>query len=135
MYSGSWAVQSSKENLEYMAVTKFQEAVDSNYHVHLMLECVLPALIAFGLQKNSPLKNDIDYVTQRLLESGLIQHHRLEFARRLPVNGNPVTNMKNVIHPLSLDHLQGAFYLLLFGFFASFICFLIERLICRLRSK
>lgn len=117
--SDKWAVQSSKESLEYMAATKCN-SVYSNCHVHLMLECVLPALIAFGLQKNSPLKNDMDYETQRLIESGIIQHHRSEFARQM----NPTTKVNDGIEPLALDHLQGAFYLFFFWIFCLFNLFL-----------
>lgn len=133
MDSGAWAIQSSKETLEYMAASKFKEGVAGNYRLHLMMECVLPTLSAFGLQKNSFLKDDFDYETQRLLQAGLIQHHRSEFARRLPKN--PIAKVNNLIKPLSLDHLKGVFYLLLFGCLISFICFVIERIIFRLKSK
>jgi len=133
MDSGTWAVQSSKETLKYMAAIKFKEGTAGDYRLHLMLECVLPTLSAFGLQQNSLLKDDFNYETQRLIEAGLIQHHRSEFARRLPEN--PIANVNNVIEPLSLDQLKVVFYLLLFGYLVSFICFVIERIIYRLKSN
>jgi len=133
MDSGTWAIQSSKGTLEYMAASKFKEGIAGNYRLHLMMECVLPTLSALGLQKNSLLKDDFNFEIQRLIEAGLIQHHRSEFARRLPAN--QIANVNNVIEPLSLGHLKGAFYLLLFGCLISFICFVIQRIIFRQKSK
>ncbi len=116
MESEDWAVQSSKETLEYMAASNYQEVGYKNHRVHLMTECVLPAMIALGLPKNSLLKPYLDSEIQKLVESGLTEHHRSEFARRLPDNNvRPNNDVSKVIKALSLEDLQGAFYFLLFG--------------------
>ncbi len=100
--------------------------------IHLMLECILPSFNAFGLPKNSPLKPYFDHEIQKLLESGIIEFHRSQFVKK------PTENLKqgsdkstNAIKPLSLNDLQGAFFLLLVGFLLSIIFFSFERLVHR----
>jgi len=116
MESGDWAVQSFKETLKYMAAGKCQEVGIRNHRVHLMTECVLPAMSALGLPKNSLLKPYFDIEIQKLVEAGLTEHHRSDFARRLPDNNVRLNNdVRKAIKPLSLEDLQGAFYFLLFG--------------------
>lgn len=115
MGSGDWTVQSPKETLEYMAAGKYKEVGNRNHRVHLMTECVLPAMSALGLPKNSLLKPYFDLEIQKLVEAGLTEHHKSEFARRLPDNNLSPNDVEKAIKPLSLEDLQGAFYFLLFG--------------------
>jgi len=133
MDSETWAVQSSKEGLEFEVSKRFLEANIATHQMHLMLECVLPALNAFGLQKNSPLQTYFDREIQELLEYGFIEFHRSEFGKRPNDNGVRTTENKDaVVEPLSLNDLQGAFYLLLFGYFLSLTCYVLERFTHRL---
>ena len=92
------------------------------------MKYVLPASNAFGLQKNSPLQTYFDREIQELLEYGFIEFHRSEFGKRPNDNGVRTTENKDaVVEPLSLNDLQGAFYLLLFGYFLSLTCYVLER--------
>ena len=122
--SGHWAVDSSLDTLRYYA---------SNQHsnVHLMTEPLFPTRSCFGLQKDSPLKSHLDRVIQRLIESGLIDYQRSQFARRIqPKTGTDINNIA-----FTLQHLQGAFYLLTIGLSVSTVALIVEHIIYRLKGR
>jgi len=73
------------------------------------------------LQKDSPLKSHIDRALQRLIETGFVDYHRSKFVKKLKQLKTEI-----VLEPFSLDHLQGAFYVLAIGLFISFFVFVIE---------
>ena len=79
------------------------------------------------LQKNSALKPYFDKSIQTLIETGFYNHLRMKFCKTLN-NYNPSDQQKNNkrIEPFSIDHLQGAFYLLAVGIFLSFFVFVLE---------
>jgi len=131
MDSDSWAIQSSKENLNYVVAKYFKETGTEN-RMHLMKECVWPFLRVFGLPNDSPLKRDFDYQIQRLFEAGLIQYHHSKFTK---VPTDPTVTKTKSIKGLSLHDLEGAFYLLIVGFIASFVCFLMEQFIHCLKNN
>ncbi|XP_032793704.2 probable glutamate receptor [Daphnia magna] len=118
----SSAIQSSLNNLLYMAATMYP-TTSAGPRVHLIKENLVPAWVAFGLQKNSQLKPYFDKEIQRLIESGLVEHHRTTFAKRL-VKWNPKKASDRI--SFTLDSLQGAFYLLGVGIVASIVVFTIE---------
>ncbi len=126
MKTGLWATDSSKESLQYQVGVHFKGA-NIRDRMHLMSECVLPGLNAFGLKKDSHLRPAFNYELQRLLESGLIEYHRSEFAKKSTKNGNQASKTAALVDPLSLNDLQGAFYLLIVGLLFSLLCFVIER--------
>jgi hypothetical protein len=120
--SGSSAVQSNLNNLLYMAATMYPTTT-AGPKVHLIKENIMPAWVAFGLQKNSELKPYFDKGIQRLVESGLIDYHKTKFAKKI-ANWNPKKANDRI--SFSLDSLQGAFYLLGIGVVASIFVFVIE---------
>ncbi|EFX71092.1 hypothetical protein DAPPUDRAFT_256141 [Daphnia pulex] len=133
--SGSSAVQSNLNNLLYMAATMYPTTA-AGPRVHLIKENIVPAWVAFGLQKNSQLKPYFDKGIQRLIESGLIDHHTTMFAKKLG-KWNPKKASNDLIS-FSLDSLQGAFYLLGIGVVGSILIFAIEislKSVKRLRPK
>jgi len=130
--SGSWAMQSSKESLEYEVAHHFYKTNNTRNRMHIMMDCVLPAFVTFGLQKNSPLQSYMDYAIQKLLESGFIGFHRSEFAKKSTEKLNQSLNRNDIIESLSLNDLQWAFYLLVVGFLLSFFCFVVEHIAHRL---
>ena len=120
--SGTSAVQSNLNNLLYMAATMYPTTT-TGPKVHLIKDTIMPARVAFGLQKNSQLKPYFDKGIQRLIESGLIDHHKTTFAKKLD-KWNPKKADDRI--SFSLDSLQGAFYLLGIGVVASILVFVIE---------
>jgi hypothetical protein len=133
--SGSSAVQSNLNNLLYMAATMYPTTA-AGPRVNLIKENIMPAWVAFGLQKNSQLKPYFDKGIQRLIESGLIDHHTTMFAKKLG-KWNPKKASNDLIS-FSLDSLQGAFYLLGIGVVGSILIFAIEislKSVKRLRPK
>jgi len=68
-----------------------------------------------------------DYEIQKLLESGLIEYHRSKFAKKSIEIKNSAAKRNTSVEPLSLNDLQGAFYLLIVGFLFSLLCFGMER--------
>ncbi|KAI9559846.1 hypothetical protein GHT06_013853 [Daphnia sinensis] len=120
--TGSSAIESSLNNLLYMAATMYP-TTSAGPRVHLIKENLVPAWVAFGLQKNSQLKPYFDKEIQRLIESGLVEHHRTTFAKKLD-KWNPKKANDRI--SFSLDSLQGAFYLLGVGIVASIVVFIVE---------
>ena len=117
--SGLWAVESDLENLLYMAATMYPTTA-AGPKVHLMRETILPSGDAFGLQKDSQLKPYFDKEIQRLIEAGLVDYHRLQFAKKLD-KWNP--KKTNSLISFSLNSLQGCFLLLIIGVVISTIIF------------
>jgi hypothetical protein len=94
-----------------------------------MTEPLFPTRSCFGLQKDSPLKSHLDRVIQRLIESGLIDYQRSQFARHIQQQRNTGTNRGNIA--FSIQHLQGAFYLLTIGLSVSILALVVELIIHR----
>ncbi|XP_059350104.1 uncharacterized protein LOC132087761 [Daphnia carinata] len=119
---GSFAIESSLNNILYMTALMYP-TTSAGPRVHLIKENLLPAWVAFGLQKNSQLKPYFDKEIRRLTESGLVEHHITTFAKKL-VKWNPKKANDRI--SFSLDSLQGAFYLLGVGIVASIVVFIVE---------
>lgn len=117
-----WAVDSSQDNLRYIAATQFP-TTSSGPQVHLMDECLVPMLAAFGLQIISPIKPYLDRKIQHLVEAGLVDYHRSQFAKKSD-NWNPKAS--DGLAPFSLNNLQGAFYLFCLGVAISTFTFVTE---------
>lgn len=122
MDSGDWAVDANLDNLRYVVATQYP-MTRSGPQVHLMRECVFAMRAALGLQKESPLKPYFDREIQRLIEGGLIEYHRLRFAKKAVV-WNPTASKQKIA--FSLDSLQGAFYSLALCVLASILAFIGE---------
>lgn len=82
LYSGAFEAARKVANGEYAfyenehflkevrsKIKSFQEGVS----LHVMEECAIQMPISIGLAKNSPLKEQVDKYTRRMIESGLIQ--------------------------------------------------------------
>ncbi|XP_059350103.1 uncharacterized protein LOC132087760 [Daphnia carinata] len=120
--SGEWAVESNLDNLLYTAATMYPTTT-TGPKVHLIKDKILPSRVAFGLQKDSQLKVYFDKKIQHLIEAGIVDHLKSVFAKKMD-KWNP--KKANSLISFSLDSLQGAFYLLVFGFALSTFIFVAE---------
>lgn len=124
MGTGKWAIDSSQDNLRYVAATRFPPTRDGP-KVHLMQECLLPLWTAFGLGKNSQIKELIDEKLMLFVEFGFVDYHRSQYAKKLK-EWNPKSNRN--LFAFNLNSLQGAFYIYALGITAALSCFCIEQI-------
>ena len=129
-----WAVASSVDHLRYIQTGD----ADLRRHYHVMRQCLYPTLSSFGLQRQSPIKDEIDRLIHRLIESGLVEyhrsvdyrHHHRHVRRKVanPADGSPDAGIRNgeMVVQLSIKNLQGAFYLLAIGLALSVLTFVVE---------
>lgn len=124
--TGSWAVESNVDSLNYMAATMYPINNDGP-QVQQINEYVLSNPVALGLQKDSPLKPYFDRRIMIMMEAGILKYERLSFRKRMPKLD--VTNTKAHLMSFSLDSLLGAFIVLIFGTIAAMLVFTLELLI------
>jgi len=130
LVTGSWAVQADLDHLQYSLLTQYPSTWSSS-RFHVMKERFYPTRSCMLLQNDSSLKFHIDRVIQHLRESGFINYHRSKFVKKLN-ELKPHQVMQSAVIPFSLDHLQGAFYILLFGILLSLVAFVLEYLVFHL---
>ena len=90
-------------------------------------------LSAWGFQKFNPWRPQFDRVMRRILEAGLADHFKsrtLARMKREHLESGKVKldklDQRPTISPLSVDDLQGFFYVALFGFSIGLLIFIIE---------
>ncbi|XP_071524373.1 probable glutamate receptor [Panulirus ornatus] len=120
--------------IEFISLARFTKRGVSS--MRIMKECFAPYSIALALQRHSPLKK-FDRVIGLLQQSGLIRQFFLnslrlatsteeysDFAKRGaaqdPAEGG------DGITALTLDHLQGIFFIAFLGWFLSALAFVVE---------
>ncbi|XP_069985349.1 glutamate receptor ionotropic, delta-2-like [Penaeus vannamei] len=139
--TGDSVMLQNRPYLEFVAATKFTNRGVSR--MRLMKECFAPFNIAMAVQRNSPLKRKFDQVIGWMVSAGLIRHFFLDSLRLASskvkpgaegtneddplyeVTGGLATTATGVI-PLSLDHVQGIFFILFFGWLLSMLVFFTE---------
>lgn len=129
--SGAWAVESNVDNLLYMAATMYPTTT-AGPKVHLIKDAILPSRVAFGLQKDSQLQVYFDRDIQYLIEAGIVDHLKSVFAKKMD-KWNPKKTNSRI--SFSLDSLQGAFYLIVFGFALSTLIFVAEVVVKMLKRR
>ncbi|KAK9877413.1 hypothetical protein WA026_018526 [Henosepilachna vigintioctopunctata] len=92
-----------------------RHSIDSSYHI--MDEVITPGFSTYFFTKNSPYVNIFDKMLLKQYQHGL--ESRYTFSRR--------TSSYNENTKLTLNHLQGVFFVLLFGLFLSTFIFTLER--------
>ena len=131
--SGSWAIESDLDHLQYALLTQYS-ATWSSSRFHVMKERFYPTRSCMLLQNDSPLKVHIDRAIQQLRESGFVNYYRSKFVKKLN-ELKPHQVMQSTVIPFSLDHLQGAFYILIFGVLLSLVAFVLEYLVFHLTQQ
>lgn len=124
-----WAIDSTFDHLLYLISTNYPStsAAAKGQRFRLMKQTFSEERSCMYLQKNSALKPYFDKSIQLLIETGFYNHLRSKFCKTLN-NYNPSDQQNNNqrIEPFSLDHMQGAFYLLAIGITVSFNVFICE---------
>ncbi|XP_071530505.1 glutamate receptor ionotropic, delta-1-like [Panulirus ornatus] len=139
---GQAAYLHNRQFLEFVIATQFtSQRVTS---MRIMKECFSPYNIAMALQRHSPLKRKFDRVISWMLESGLVRRWFLESLRLSrkaqekkttdrdkPADGevgeeDDQVVVESGVIPLSIDHMQGVFFILTIGHLLSLLVFLIE---------
>ena len=129
--TGNWAIEGDLDYLQYAIATHYPSSIDSSsLKFHVMKERFIPTRSCMILQKDSAIKVYIDRALQRLREAGLVEYYQSKFVKKLNKVKPPVQ-----LVPFSLDHLQGAFYLLAFGAALSFLVFILEQFAFFLKTR
>ncbi|XP_042204109.1 ionotropic receptor 21a-like [Homarus americanus] len=141
---GRAAYLHNRQFLEFVITTQFTSQGGTS--MRIMKECFAPYNIAMALQRHSPLKTKFDRVISWMIESGLVRHWFLESLRLSRKTREKKTSTKadsfrngkertndglsesgSDVIPLSIDHMQGVFFILIIGQLLSLVVFFIER--------
>ncbi|XP_045132353.1 glutamate receptor ionotropic, delta-2-like [Portunus trituberculatus] len=109
------------------------------YQTRMMKECFTVYTVAVGIRSHSPLKYLFDKAISKIFESGLVTYWKLDsytlfkkdkkrqLSSHLEYNeGSAEERGSTKLVPLSLDHLQTAFYVLASSLLSSTLIFMIE---------
>ncbi|KAG7164960.1 Glutamate receptor ionotropic, delta-2-like 14 [Homarus americanus] len=102
-------------------------------------ECFLPFNVAVGLQSHSPLKKNFDRVVSWIYESGLMKYwtkqslvlfkkYKREEEEVIATPESEVAGGGGV--SLTLEHVQGVFFILGLGYVAAQLVFMLEMFLC-----
>lgn len=122
-----FSIAISQRYLEYV-INEFKE--EGKSIVRVLDDKIVQTPIEMLMFKGNPLLNRFNDLLLRIVEAGLITVWTKQIQRDV-IRQDFKTN-ENL--PLSLGHLQGAFFLLLFGLIVSFICFTIQILHFKFKS-
>lgn len=122
-----FAIAISQRYLEY-AINEFKD--EGKPIVRVLDDKIVQTPIEMLMFKGNPLLNRFNDLLLRIGEAGLISAWTKQIQSDV-VRQHYKTN-ENLA--LSLQHLQGAFFLLLFGLIISFLCFLTQILHYKLKS-
>jgi hypothetical protein len=121
--TGSWAIEGDLDYLQYAVATHYPSSSESSLKFLVMKERLLPTRSCMILQQDSAIKVYVDRALQRMREAGFVEYYQSKFIKKLNKLKPQVR-----LSPFSLNHLQGAFYLLVFGVALSFLVFVLEHL-------
>jgi len=123
---GDFAFLYSKINTDYMTAVRF---VDSNGHPQFchMDENFSPQYVTLSVRKGSPMLTKYNDVIQRVVEGGLLDQcwRVIKFKATLLAAKNLTVPIGHFT-PLSTEHLQSAFYILILGCVISLVSFSVE---------
>ncbi|XP_045595258.2 glutamate receptor ionotropic, delta-2-like [Procambarus clarkii] len=131
----------NQASIEFITLTRFTRRGISS--MRIMKECFAPYGIALAVQRHSPLRWRFDRVIGWLQQSGLIRHF---FLTSLRLAASTVEYSKTVedgpageelhgeaeggVLPLTTEHLQGIFFIIVLGWLLSLFVFFVENKLC-----
>ncbi|XP_077301063.1 ionotropic receptor 21a-like [Arctopsyche grandis] len=83
-------------------------------NLHIMKECAIHMPISIGLQKNSPLKPQIDLLLRKIIEAGLVEKWLNDVMT--PILATSQSNEENIKAVMNLQKLYGGFVALGIGY-------------------
>lgn len=89
MAGGDFAYFENKYTLQELRFQHEEEKKESAQKLHIMEECTVNIPISLGLEKNSPLKEQMDKHIRRLIEGGLIQKWLMQAIKRFESSVEP----------------------------------------------
>ncbi|XP_026670641.1 uncharacterized protein LOC108626469 [Ceratina calcarata] len=95
------------------------------YNLHIMEECVVNMPIAIGMDKNSPLKSNVDILMRRIIEIGLIEKwlsEVMEWSKIMETRQEKESEKALV----NMHKLQGAFIAVVVGYLLASIILIAE---------
>ncbi|XP_037072295.1 ionotropic receptor 21a-like [Pollicipes pollicipes] len=121
-------------NLLIYLIQKYYTTRTGEKQLHIMKECFQNFMISVALPKYSMLTDLFNSKILRLREAGLIPiwfSWSLEAVKSDLVDVARTSESASGVHSLSLEHVQGVFLLLLFGWLLSLLAFLAEMVVRR----
>ncbi|RLZ02244.1 Ionotropic receptor 68a [Cephus cinctus] len=107
------------------SASKLNRTFKQDRNLHIMQECVINMPIALGLDKNSPLKPNVDRLVQRAIEAGLVQKWLNDVMEWAKNSEKPLdTNAPKAL--INLHKLYGALVALGIGYSLGFITLVYE---------
>ncbi|CAO1443385.1 unnamed protein product [Diamesa serratosioi] len=125
-----FAVAISREYLEYV-INKFKDE-EGKPLIRALDDTIVQTPIEMLLFKGNPLLNRFNDLLLRIVEAGLIIVWTKQIQSDVFRQSDKLA-ITNEHLPLSLLHLQGAFFLLVFGLIVSFVCFIFQVLYYKLQ--
>ncbi|THK33101.1 glutamate receptor U1 [Diachasma alloeum] len=104
-----------------------EEKVIDDRNLHVMSECVIYMPISIGMDRNSPLKPQVDEIVRRVVEAGFVEKWLSDVTE-----WSKITELKDespaAKATVNLHKLHGALVALGIGYFLGFLALIIEKI-------
>ena len=124
---GDFAYFENRLTLQQLRFKHELQQRETKQNLHIMDECAINMPISIGLDKNSPLKEQVDKYIRRMIEGGLIRKWLM----------NAIKSFESSIEPppaealMDLKKFYGALVALGCGYFLALLSFTVEKLYWR----
>lgn len=140
-----------KKRIKPMTQQEFYEMIDKNdtryayankYHInfklyntrlnggrqifHNMPECPVPYVVIYGMRYGSPYKQRINYILRQAQEAGFIDYWDNKDKKKISGKRSLQSGGSEALVPLSILHLQSAFFIYFIGLALSIVYFFYE---------
>jgi len=135
-----YAVLVYRMSREMTILCGFEDIPTKN--LRLMKECLYEPYTSMILPKNSPYQHSVDSLLMRMFDVGIFQHVvQSQIHKHVPISMRSVFKERDAIDTdsdkpeiLTLEHVQGAFYFLIFFNLISIAVFLTETFYLKFKS-
>lgn len=117
--SGEFAIYENSLTLQKLRFDHEERNKDFKLNLHIMDECVIHMPISIGLEKNSPLKEQMDKLIRYTIESGLIN----KWLKDAIMNFESSVEQPPEEAIMNLRKFYGALFVLACGYSAAFLAF------------